>query len=515
MIFKMNIFSKNLTTLYLILIVSNILLSAYWLLQKDIHYDVDVSRDFLVIDDIIRNNNPTLLGPRSGAIPGVFHGPLWFYVNLPAFLIGGGNPLVVGWFWFFLSIIFLLIVFWVAMKLFDLKVALLSVLLLSANSIVNPTIGLRNFYNPYGAVFLTPLFFWWFYHYITTLRVKYLIISLFILGLTIQFQMAFGVPILIAITIFLLYFLFRKEKLLHLFSYFILLIPLMTFILFDLRHNGLQLGAMTQYLNQGGGLPPDFGVLLSDRLNSLIFDCFEMLFPGKNFTIFYTLFFLIGVILALSKSIQSQKIIYRLFCLMFASFWIVSLLYQGGVGNYFWPFLPLIVIMFCSLYNFLNKKIFLISFIVLYLANIYVGISAISAFHLDIDKRGPHSWAFNLQVAKKIYADAKGDFGYYTFSPDRFAYQQRYAMIYAKKFNPFINSFSSTKKPLTYLIEVDPPKDRPELNGIGWRISDVKIDRSANQTFRFDFIVVEKYLLNDKEVEIPANPYLLDSVFIR
>mgnify|MGYP001606809380 FL=1 len=103
---------------FLILIVFNIFLSAYWLLQGDIHYDVDVSRDLLVIDDIVRNFHLTLLGPRSGAIPGIFHGPLWFYVNLPAFLIGGGNPLVVGWFWFLLSAIFLLIIYWVSKNLY-------------------------------------------------------------------------------------------------------------------------------------------------------------------------------------------------------------------------------------------------------------------------------------------------------------------------------------------------------------------------------------------------------------
>ena len=498
------------------LIIFNILLSAYWLLQGDIHYDVDVSRDFLVMDDIVRNLHFTLLGPRSGAIPGVFHGPLWFYVNLPAFLIGGGNPLVVGWFWFFLSIVFLLIVFWVAKKLFDFKVAIFSVLLLSVNSIVNPSIGLKNFYNPYGAVFLTPLFFWWFYKYITTLRIKYLIISLFILGLTIQFQMAFGVPILIIVTIFLLKFIFRKKKFSHLLSYSILLIPLSTFIIFDLKHNGLQLQAIMQYFEFKDNFFSGFSDRLFDRFRSLIFDLFDLFSPGKNlFTILYTIFTIVAFIIVFVKSNNFERKKYWLFAYLFLGFWVISLFYSGGVGNYFWPLLPLSIIIFCSFYKFLKKEIFSIAFIILYLVNLHAGILAILDFKTDVNKRGPHSWAFNLSVTKKIYEDARVDFGYFNFSPDRFAYQQRYAMIYTKKYFSKINSFSSTKMPLTYLIEVDSPKDRPELNGISWRISDVKIDRAPDQTLRFDFIVIEKYLLNDEEIKIPPNPYVLDSVFLR
>ena len=136
-------------------------------------------------------------------------------------------------------------------------------------------------------------------------------------------------------------------------------------------------------------------------------------------------------------------------------------------------------------------------------------------FRTDLNQRGPHSWAFNLYVTQKIYEDAKGDFGYFNYSPDRFAYQQRYAMIYDRKNFPNITSFSSVKQPLTYLLEVDPPVDRPELSGINWRISDVGIDRSPDQVFRFDFIKVEKYLLNSEELKIKPNPYLLDNVFLR
>lgn len=510
-----NVVMAKVKILLFLLIFLNLFLSAYWLVQGDIHYDVDVSRDFLVMDDIVRNNHPTLLGPHSGAIPGIFHGPLWFYINLPIFLIGGGNPLAVGWFWFVLSAIFLSLTFQVAKNLFGFKVALLSTLLLSANSIVNPTIGLKNFYNPYGAVFLSPIFFWLFIKYITTTNFKYLILSLFILGLIIQFQMAFGIPVLFATTLYLIYFLFKKKKLWHFFSYFILLIPLSTFILFDLKHDGLQFKALVSYLNEASKVSNIF-YILKMRINELTFNFFDQLSPGKNIiTVLYTMIFFVLLVYILRRSIGKEKKIYFLFSYLFLGFWVISLFFKGGVGNYFWPLLSLTIIIFCSYINYIKREIFVLVFIILYLVNFYTGISAILDFKTDINQRGPHSWAFNLSVAKKIYEDAKDNFGYFNFSPDRFAYQQRYALIYTKKYFPNINAYSSTKMPLTYLIEVSPPPDRPELNGISWRISDVKIDRQPDQIFRFDFIVIEKYLLNSKEIKIPANPYILDFVFLR
>lgn len=499
-----------------LLIFLNIFLSSWQLLHGDIHYDVDVARDFLVMDDIARNHHLTFLGPRSGAIPGIFHGPAWFYVNLPIFIIGNGNPIIIGWFWFLLSIVFTIIIYLVAKKMFDPKIALLSILLLSFNSIINPSIGLKNFYNPYGAVFLFPLFFWLFFQYLNTSRIKYLISSLFLLGLIIQFQMAFGIPILILCLFYVLVHSFLKKRIHHLFSFFILLIPLSTFIIFDLKHNFLQMYALIQFFEQKSNLLSTLPTRLSGRINELFFNYFDFFVPGKNIiTLICSVFSILGFIWVLKKTNSSNKKIYFLFLYFFGGFWFLSLFFSGEIGNYFWPFLPIMIIVFSSFYNFFNKKIFIFFFSLICLINLYTSILAIKDLKENILQRGPHSWAFNLFVAKKTYDDAKIDFGYFTFSPDRYAFQQRYAFLYAKKLYPKVESSPSTKKPLTYLIEVDPPKDRPDLNGTNWRISDVKIDRIPNQSFRFDFIKIEKYLLNNEEIKVQPNPYLLDNVFIR
>src|SRR3989344_5489874 len=332
------------------LIAVNIILGAYFLINGDIHFDVDVSRDFLVMDDIVRNNNLTLLGPRSGAILGIFHGPLWLYINLPAFITGEGNPLIVGWFWFLLSDIFLGRIFYTAKKLFGFKVALLSVLFFSVNSIINSTYGLKNFYNPYGAVFLFPVFFLLFVQYINNLKVKYLVFSLFLLGLIIQFQMAFGIPILIAVSLYL--------------SFFVLLIPLSTFILFDLKHDFLQSKALFQYFTEKNSL------ISVNRVNELFFNFFDQLSPGKNLTTIITaLFFFIGFVYSFKKSTKEIKTIYWFFGYLFLSFWVLSLFYSGSIGNYFWPFLPLTIIIFCSFVKFIKQEVIVIFLLIGMLIN--------------------------------------------------------------------------------------------------------------------------------------------------
>lgn len=183
-------FLKNWYYFAITLIIINVILSAWWLIHGDIRYDVDISRDFLLIEEIASIKPFTLIGSHT-SIGGVFHGPFWYYLNLPAFYVSKGNPLFIGWFWWGLSIFTLIIFYYVAKKLFNKSTAVLATLLYSANSIINPTFGLKMFFPPYGAVLLSPVFFYLFIKYIFEKKPKYLIFALVTLGLVIQFEMAF------------------------------------------------------------------------------------------------------------------------------------------------------------------------------------------------------------------------------------------------------------------------------------------------------------------------------------
>jgi len=127
----------NIITRILLLLVTAICIyiSGWYVFHGSIVFHTDIARDFLLIEDIVKNKPLTLIGPRSGGIPGVFHGPLWLYLNVPAFVIGTGNPVTVGWFWMMLSIINLIVIFMTAQNLFrDQRISLFAVTLVAATT---------------------------------------------------------------------------------------------------------------------------------------------------------------------------------------------------------------------------------------------------------------------------------------------------------------------------------------------------------------------------------------------
>ncbi len=60
--------------------------------QRSLYFIYDQGRDALVLQKIA-HGHLVLVGPTTG-LGGLFLGPLWFYVCLPGFLVGGGNPYV-------------------------------------------------------------------------------------------------------------------------------------------------------------------------------------------------------------------------------------------------------------------------------------------------------------------------------------------------------------------------------------------------------------------------------------
>jgi hypothetical protein len=67
-------FSLSIKSFVFVLILINVFLSAWYVINGDIVFHTDIARDFLVLQDIVETHKPTLIGPRSGGISGVFHG---------------------------------------------------------------------------------------------------------------------------------------------------------------------------------------------------------------------------------------------------------------------------------------------------------------------------------------------------------------------------------------------------------------------------------------------------------
>lgn len=496
------------------LIVLNIFSSSWWLMNKDIHYNTDVARDFLVIKEIVETKKLSLIGPHT-SLGGIFHGPLWYYISLPAFFLTKGDPVLIGWFWWGLSIL-TLIIFWIVTKrLFNQNTALLATLLYSVNSITNPAIGYKQFFNAYGAVMLSPVFFYLLSRYIDTKKSLYLLFTLITIGLLIQFQVAFGIPILILTTLFLVYFLFTRKLLKHWLVYPILLLPLSTFIFFDLRHNLLQFNSFIKFLSSNNQkVTIDQIRFLLERFQSVFTDTlFLLTIDSRMLAGIYFLLF----ILLVFKLKGKVRNLYFLFLYFYFGFWGFFFTSHISFTSYYWPFLPLIIILYTAFINYIPKKVFLLIFISLLIYNYFIAGVYIKKFELDVSQRKIDSWAFNLFIARNINEDAKQDFGYYIYTPYLWVYKQWYAMDYTQREYKNIISHPFTKQKLTYLIIVD---DNPSIfknaDSNGWKVTHIKINKKPEYTIRISSEVeIQKYYLTDEEIKIPANPYLLNSTFFR
>lgn len=488
------------------LVTLNIFLSSWWLLNNDFYINFDISRDLILLHDILDGNYITLIGPHSGTVPGLFHGPAWYYFSLPALVLGYGNPVFLGWFWLALSILLLLIVYFTALKSFDHTTAIWSCLIFSANSIANAINDEKYFYNPYGAVLLSPIFFLLFRLYIKKLKLIYLFGLVFILGLLVQFQMAFGIPVLILSFLYLSVHNYFKKKLSHLAVFAVIILPLSTFILFEIRNDFLQLKTVMNYISASKEFYSPGSFVLS-RFDQLLLDNFRMLLGNNVFLqlIFSGCFF--GLLFyQLSKLRFKSDNFIVIFSYFYFGFGIITFLFKGEIVNYYWPFLPVVIIVFCELLKLFPKYIGIIIAVILIVLNIYNGTKLITDYSMD--EQGFASWKYNLRMATFIYSDSSEDFGYFIYKPNMFGFSQRYAMEYTNRLYGH-SSFPFTKKPLTYLIIIEDAKFATDSKVNGWKISDVKISVSPEKVYQFKDYRIERYRLSDRELKIEANPNLM------
>lgn len=421
--------------LILLLIIFNILLASRWVIDGNIFFHTDIARDFLLIEDIVDNKHLTLIGPRSGAIPGLFHGPLWLYLNLPAFMLGGGNPVYVGWFWVILYIVSLGIIYYVGKRIFDKTIGILSALLLSVVTI--PMV--KTLFNPFGALMLFPLYFYFLINYLQVKKMKILAFAIFILGLIIQFQMAFGVPIGILTFFYLIYVWYKNKKLFHMASLLVLVLPLSSHLLFEIRNNFLQTKSVLNYIagtESHGKLNLNFFQLIGVRVSEMVKDGLGVLAQNN---VYITVFILLTLGFAFFKVFKSKTQkgeVYFLAAYFYLGFWLMSLFFKGQVWNYYYiPFIPLLILILVGAKNYMNRWVFYLLFSLIYFVNIQPAIKDVLIYNPNPSEQDVSTWKFNQLVAQKVFDGSEKEFGYFIFTPDLYGYSPRYALNYYQKQN--------------------------------------------------------------------------------
>ncbi len=495
---------------YLFLCVASILYGIYLfslhLFLGDLLFHTDIARDFLLIQDIAVNHKLTLIGPRAGGVTGTFFGPIWLYLNLPAFLIGKGNPLIIGYFWLLLFLIGVGIVFYVTRKVFSVAVAIIAIAMF-IYTIMNLAPG---FTQSFGPVFLSPILLYMIYLFVEEKKLRYLSWTVVVCGLFIQFQPAFGLTVTLITFILTVVVLIKRKQLTYLLSWFLILIPQIAYILFEVRHNFLQTKVYYNFIfhhNSEVFVQITSSQLIQNRIGGFL-DMINL----TNITnpLVKTFFVLLNIFIFYiwykSKK-NGQRTFILLLYLYVIGFWLVTLLFKGPVWDfYYWGFYPYLAIALASLFLKIHKGVFLVLFTILTLVLVKNGYNEVKNWQNNIYAKDTSSWIVNKEVADYIYQDADENFGYYVYSPDRLGYSKKYAMSFIGSIEEYpYKGTLCAKQPLTYLI-YEPTGKGSVTNPVRWKAKRAAIATKPESVKMIQQVRIEKYRLTQSEIQIPSSP---------
>ncbi len=500
--FTKKLFSNKLKVVSIFLIIFNFYAASYFPLNGELNFHTDIGRDFLLLKEI-EDKKFMLIGGSTGAA-GVYHGPLWPYLNFPAYYLGNGNPIVIVWFWIFLIGIFTIINFLIVKNLFGEITAYLFSIFITSYLI---TWG-KEFTHPEAALLLMPSFIYTFWRYTESLKIRFLCLHVIIAGLIIQLEIASGAPFFLLSAIFIAYLLITKRKLEHFLAFFLILIPLSSYILFDLRHDFIQLKSLIKYLSEGASKVP-FTEIIKNRIGFMTTVASPMVKDFQKLNVAIFIIFLALIIKNIKEGINGK--IYLIFLYFFFGFFLISLAGRNYLlVQYFIAFVPIVIMSFLSLVNTKYGKYVLPLIFVIIILN---GLSTMKFLNRasGIIGKDLSSWGVLKQLSIDVFKDAPEEFGYFIYSPDKLSYSPKYAMIYAQKINKEKQGNYFQKKTVTYIISAPPALNDPWAKYFTdnfWIVNSIKISKQpANKKTYPNGYTIRRYELSQSEVGIPFDQY--------
>ncbi len=525
-ILAFNFFNKH--SLLVVIIFSAICFfyGTSYIRKNDIYFFTDIARDFLILEEIAAKKI-VLIGPRASGIEGVFHGPLWAYLNFPAFYLGQGNPVYVGWFWIILTLLFLITTYFIYRHIANKQVAAVNVMLLAG--LITPQ--MFALYNPFGALFLIPFLIFCAFKYQQTLKASFLCLWILTIGLIIQFQMAIGGPLLFISLFLIIPILIKNNKYKQLWCFLILLLPLSSFIIFDLRHNLAQTSAVFNFIGHRTNVTnysffdrfqQRFSLLMVNGTRLFIDDhlnIFNLCGTAVIAFFFYVLQQKKLLENKLKLKLKTEKLLLlKIAAIYYFGFYFISLFFNGMLLTHYWlPIVPAIYLIFSLAVDNLKSVWPKIILILCLISMLYTGSDFARETKYNV-ALVEDDWQFQKKMAETIFADGEKEFGYFIFTPDIFAYESKYAMSYFTKQNSNIKVSTYEKKPVTYLIIAPDPTFRKDILSSEWKKTKINIDKNIlpEKVFTFaDGYVIEKYRFINEEMLTAPNPDINDWLYFR
>lgn len=484
--------------IFMILTVCLVLgLFAVPLAKRDLYMHTDIARDFLLIRDVVENKNLTLIGPRSGGIEGVFHGPLWLYLNLPMYVLSGGNPVVSLYFWFGLVVIAMWVYLVRLKKYFSREIAF------TASMIYGVFLArlFFNSFNPIGAAYILPLFVFDFYDFWVEKKVRSGMWAFFWLGLIFQFQMAVALPLLIVSLILLISLIVKTKRFVLLFTIWPLCIGLSTFVVFDIRNDWLQLKSVIRYLGGGQGRQLDLGQRLVSFVDSISFP-----FVGQDL-VWLKLVVVVVFGWSIVKAVLKGNKFIRLFTVFWLGFWILTIGFLGMMQSYyFMAFIPFVGLSIA----WAKKEMGVVVLVLVWIASL----GTMRDFCLNFERREPTSWQASSKMMKKIHDETDGEYGIFLFHPDQYAYSLKYPFYFVNKEDSKGKLYE--KKLVTYVVVYPKESDNPYISYDDWKENKARISKQPDVVEVMENgIKIEKYDFDETEIKIESDPNIDLGIFFR
>lgn len=266
-----------------------------YLLDQNLFFNYEQGRDLLVVKDIVENHKLTLIGPKTD-IDGVFHGPLYYYLLFPLYLLFSGNPILMSQCLNVLISFTVIPLFFLAKKLFDKQTAWVAAIFWTFS--YGAIISSHWFANPVFMPLLSVLFWWLILKYKESHSIFYILYSMFCLAAVIHLEI---VNALFLIPAVLLYFRLNKIKIpmRHLIiSCLLLVVSCASYALFELRHEFLMTHSL---LNALGKTEPTSWLASLKQILGLLNDQVRYYFFTSINHSFYWLVYFIFLIVAWKK----------------------------------------------------------------------------------------------------------------------------------------------------------------------------------------------------------------------
>ena len=320
--------------------------------QDLLRFYYDQGRDALVVYDMIHTPKPVLVGPTTG-LAGILRGPFFYYLLLPAYLVGQGSPVIASIWLQIINFFGLIILYLCAKELFSRRAGLIAVFILGfSNEMVSLSRWLSN---PSPILTTVPLMIYGLIQIVKDKKKElwWPIVAL-MLGLNLQLEIASEFFFIIALFLFLIFNrqFWPKTKTL-LISVGVFLLTLIPQIAFDFRHHHIMFNAIKSHFANPG--EPSFAFVWSNILERWQFfvDSFSTILIPQVYWPTITAFVLAILLFLTSKKFRKPEV-KILYYLLFIPLLILSF-YQGNEGNFYSYYLiglyPLAIILLSGIIN--------------------------------------------------------------------------------------------------------------------------------------------------------------------